>query len=332
LVPLESLGITGPTTNNDESSLSREYQQSAISREDDGSYTAKFPWKDKHPALPSNFSICQKRTRSTVQRLSRSLELLQTYGTIINDQLEKRFIEKIPDSTPTSNSHYIPHHPVRKISSIKPIRIVYDCSCRQSQNQTSLNDCLHAGPPLLNDMTAILLRFRTYNYGIATDIENAFHHLHLHECDRDFTRFLWLSDPNDPDSPFDTYRFKAVPFGTTSSPFMLNATLQKHLERFSTPVAHDMKDNMYVDNILSGADTELNASKYYDESRSIITEAKFNLRSGPQIVRHFNRKQLKMEQLTQLQKLISMFLAYDGTHPLIPFILQPRNPYLTATN
>jgi hypothetical protein len=189
--------------------------------------------------------------------------LLQTYGTIINDQLEKGFIEKIPDPTPTSNSHYIPHHPVRKISFTTPIRIVYDCSCRQSQNQTSLNDCLQAGPPLLNDMTAILLRFRTYNYGIATDIEKAFHHLHLHECDRDFTRFLWLSDPNDPDSPFDTYRFKAVPFGTHSSPFMLNATRQKHLERFSTPVAGDMKDNMYVDNILSGADIELNASQYY---------------------------------------------------------------------
>jgi hypothetical protein len=60
-----------------------------------------------------------------------------------------------------------------------------------------------------------------------------------------------LSDANDPDSPFDTYRFKAVPFGITSSAFMLNATLQKHLE-----------ENMYVDNILSGADTELNASQY----------------------------------------------------------------------
>jgi hypothetical protein len=52
-----------------------------------------------------------------------------------------------------------------------------------------------------------------------------------------------------------------------------------HSCTFSTPVARDMKDNMYVDNILSGADTELNASQYYDESRSIMTEAKFNLRS-----------------------------------------------------
>jgi hypothetical protein len=80
------------------------------------------------PALPFNFSIFQRRTRSTVQRLSRSPKLLQTYVTFINDQLEKGFIEKIPDPTPTSNSHYIPHHPVRKISFTTPIRVVYDCS------------------------------------------------------------------------------------------------------------------------------------------------------------------------------------------------------------
>ena len=41
---------------------------------------------------------------------------------------------------------------------------------------------------------------------------------------------------------------------------MLNATLQKHLQQFSTPVAQDMKESMYVDNILSGSDTELKSS------------------------------------------------------------------------
>lgn len=48
---LESLGITQPTSINDKSNLSRKYQQSAISLEDDGSYTAKFPWKDDHPRI-----------------------------------------------------------------------------------------------------------------------------------------------------------------------------------------------------------------------------------------------------------------------------------------
>ena len=77
-------------------------------------------------------------------------------------------------------------------------------------------------------MLAILFRFRTHKYGVATDIEKAFHRLNLHAEDKDFTRFLWLSDPTNPDSPSITNRFTAVPFGTTSSPFMLNY----HLEHF----------------------------------------------------------------------------------------------------
>ena len=128
-------------------------------------------------------------------------------------------------------------------------------------------------------MLAILLRFRTHKYGIVTDIEKAFHHLNLHVEDREYTRFLWLSDPTDLDSPFITYRFTAVPFGTTSSPFMLNATIQYHLEHFNSPVSLDMKKNMYVDNVISGADTEKSAVNYYHEGRTIMNDAKFNLRS-----------------------------------------------------
>ena len=97
--------------------------------------------------------------------------------------------------------------------------------------------------------------------------------------DRDCTRFLWLSDSTDPDSPFITYRFTAVFFGTTSSPFMLNATIQYRLEHFNSPVSLDMKKNMYVDNMISGADTEKSAVNYYHEGRTITNDAKFNLRS-----------------------------------------------------
>ncbi|XP_052761664.1 uncharacterized protein LOC128204293 [Mya arenaria] len=53
------------------------------------------------------------------------------------------------------------------------------------------------------------------------------------EKDRNVTRFLWLSDPSDPDSPLTTYRFKAVLFGATCSPFILCATIIKHLENNS---------------------------------------------------------------------------------------------------
>ena len=60
---------------------------------------------------------------------------------------------------------------------------------------------------------------------------------------------------------------------------MLNATLQCHLNTFNTPIAHDMKRNLYVDNIISGCDTEEQVIHYYKEARAIMNQAKFNLRS-----------------------------------------------------
>ena len=70
------------------------YMESSITRRPDGALCLKFPWKEDHPSLPSNFSICAKRTRSLAQRLTKSPELLQMYGQIIADQERKGFIEK----------------------------------------------------------------------------------------------------------------------------------------------------------------------------------------------------------------------------------------------
>ena len=60
---------------------------------------------------------------------------------------------------------------------------------------------------------------------------------------------------------------------------MLNATLHHHLTNYSTPVAEDMKENIYVDNVISGCNEEKDAVDYYVEAQSIMNEAHFNLRS-----------------------------------------------------
>ncbi|VDI32751.1 Hypothetical predicted protein, partial [Mytilus galloprovincialis] len=92
----------------------------------------------------------------------------------------------------------------------------------------NLNDCLMPIPPVLNDLTKILMRFRLNKIGVSTDIEKAFLHVGLDNSDRDVRRFLWLSDPNDKTSQLLTYRFKSASFGATCSPFILNVALLKH--------------------------------------------------------------------------------------------------------
>ncbi|VDI25885.1 Hypothetical predicted protein [Mytilus galloprovincialis] len=189
-------------------------------------YIAKLPWKAEHPPLPTNKAVAFRRTESEPK-------LLLKYGEIIDEQEKRGFIERVDNEEINQNIklHYIPHHPVKKKDSVTtpPIRIVYDCSCKQTPDSASLNDCLLNVPPKLNEVTAILLRFRLNKYAVSTDIEKAFLNVGLDIEDRDVTRFFWLSKPTDPNSDLTTYRFKSVLFGATCSPFILNAVLSKHL-------------------------------------------------------------------------------------------------------
>ena len=70
-----------------------------------------------------------------------------------------------------------------------------------------------------------------------------------------------------------------MPFGATSSPLMLNAVLQYHLRQYNIAVSSDMLSILYVDNIISGCDTEQAAVNYYHAARAIMCEAQLNLRS-----------------------------------------------------
>jgi len=244
-------------------------------------YIARFPWKPEHPELPSNEMIARRRTYNVVNRLAKEPEMLKLYGDIIRDQEKRGFIEKIESSDDHSNNriHYIPHHPVRKESSTTPIRIVYDCSCRQNSESPSLNDCLSSAPPQLNDLTNILTRFRLGKYAITTDIEKAFLQIGLAEEDRDATRFFWLSDPTEPKSKLDIYRFKVILFGATCSPFILNATLLKHLYLNPSTTSKILQRDLYVDNVLTSVDTEDTAVIFFTDSRKLLKEGGFNLRT-----------------------------------------------------
>ena len=255
----------------------QQYLQNNVTVQPNGTYSLKFPWKTNHPPLPTNYTICARRTRSMANRLAKT-HLLQVYNSIIEEQESRGFIERVSGNMSTS-VHYIPHHPVRKESLTTPIRIVYDCSCKQSPDLPSLNDCLNPGPPFLNDLCAILIRFRLHNIAFSSDIEKAFLHVHLDKADRNFTRFLWLSNPADPHSPFVTFRFKVVLFGATCSPFMLNAAITYHLEQNESMTSTDLIRNLYVDNVVSGCHSEEAAVDYFIQSRSILGKANFNLRS-----------------------------------------------------
>ena len=89
---------------------------------------------------------------------------MMKYNEQLLEQLRLGFIEKVNDLIQHEGIlHYMPHFPVfKKDSATTKMRIVYDASARMSTKALSLNDCLHTGPNLMQDLTGILLKFRTH--------------------------------------------------------------------------------------------------------------------------------------------------------------------------
>ena len=73
-------------------------------------------------------------------------------------------------------------------------------------------------------------------------------------------------------------RFVRVPFGNRSSPFLLNATIRHHLSTFPpTRVINELRDNLYVDDLLSGADSEAEACSMLSEASQVMRKASMPL-------------------------------------------------------
>ena len=92
----------------------------------------------------------------------------------------------------------------------------------------------------------------------------------IDQHDRDVLRFLWIDDTNTckADPEVQVYRFTRVVFGVSSSPFLLNATIQYHLESFlegNETVIRHLLNSTYVDDIITGADTEEEAFNLYTQ-------------------------------------------------------------------
>ena len=135
---------------------------------------------------------------------------------------------------------------------------MYDASAKARKESNSLNDCLYRGPVLLNDLCGKLMRFRLHNIAILADIEKAFLQIGLQPGQRNVTRFLWLKDYqtlSTDKANKQEYRFCRVPFGVISSPFLLGATIESHLDSCENELANKLKRDIYVDNLITGTST-----------------------------------------------------------------------------
>ena len=116
---------------------------------------------------------------------------------------------------------------------------------------------------------------------LSADTEKAFLQISVTKKDRDSLRFLWLDDASKSEPAMVTYCFKQVLFGVTSSPFLLNATLQYHLYKFRSTypkTVQKLLQSLYVDDVAPGSETQADSYQLYKEARTIPKEVGFKQR------------------------------------------------------
>lgn len=82
-----------------------------ISIHKNGRYEVRLPWLEKHPTLPSNYLIAQKRLRNNLRKLKEN-NLLKEYGTIFKEWLQLDIIELRKSDefcNNTQSGHFLPH-------------------------------------------------------------------------------------------------------------------------------------------------------------------------------------------------------------------------------
>uniref|UniRef100_A0A8D8XYX2 Integrase catalytic domain-containing protein n=1 Tax=Cacopsylla melanoneura TaxID=428564 RepID=A0A8D8XYX2_9HEMI len=244
-------------------------------------YYVSFPWRDKSKSdLQNNFGLALGRLNSLVKR-HKNDGILDACKNTFDEQLRLGILENVKDSIP-HGSHYLPYHAViRKESEHTKVRFVMDASCRQNKTKHSLNELLYRGPVLLENLCSILIRFRFHRYGVIADLEKAFLNIGLNEEDRDFTRILWVKDPGLPATGDNLLilRHTRIPFGVTCSPFLLMGVINHHLSNYpGNETAEKLKHNLYVDNFVSGVDTEGELGELVCHSRELFSKGSLNLR------------------------------------------------------
>jgi len=80
------------------------------------------------------------------------------------------------------------------------------------------------------------------------------------------------------DSP--TVRKLRVVYGVSASPFLLNATINHHLQKYCSEypaLVNTLMKSIYVDDVTYGADGEDNAYTLYSLSKKVFADGGFNL-------------------------------------------------------
>ena len=219
----------------------------------DGRFEVSLPFLTNPPELGSSRLIAEKQLLRTEQRMNKNTELAQQYRAFMTEYDNLGHMSCIgPVTSHYSGQNLLTHFPIlREESQTTKFRIVFNGSA-STANSISLNDCLHVGPCLLNDLPAILCRWRFHKFVLKCDVAKMFRQIRVNPTDRKWQCILWRHFSNE---PIQLYELNTVTYGIRASPFLANRVVrQLSLEASSDfPEASKVLEKEdYVDDVFLG--------------------------------------------------------------------------------
>ncbi|XP_068993220.1 uncharacterized protein [Neodiprion pinetum] len=238
----EELPNAPPSLTSDEQICENTYA-TGHSRTPEGRYIVRLPTSSRTMDLSDTQRAAERSLNYTFKRFRHNKGLEQHYHEFMSTYEAMKHMEVAERPKPTSNVCYLPHHGVwRESSTTTPLRVVFNGSCLTHQG-ISLNHFLLKGENLLPALSDVLLRWRTHRFVIAADIEKMYRQILVH-----------------PDA-IRTIRQLA------------------HDEQANFPLgASTLQRDIYVDDILIGADNQTQLLSLQKELREICMAGGFPLK------------------------------------------------------
>ncbi len=233
-------------------------------------YQAACTWAPGKARPPLNYQQAYTRLTSLeASKYFKDLNLKKHYAAVFDSWEKDAFIRQVPYPSPEV-AYLLPHFPILKDSPTTPVRPVMDC-------KVGLNGFLLSGPNLLNDMVAVLLRFRSGLYAYSGDIKQMFLRILLAPEDRPFHCFLWRSDRAlEP----TVYQFQVHVFGNKGSPCVAVFVVKEHAAKFKETfpeAAETLTHSTLIDDILDSVDTQQEAVTQLANIQHILAQADMKL-------------------------------------------------------
>ncbi|XP_055527649.1 uncharacterized protein LOC129720225 [Wyeomyia smithii] len=267
------------STYSPEESACKDLFARTTTRDEDGKYVVTLPIKDYLlKQLGESKSIALKRFLGLEERFELKPEWKAQYKDFIDEYLKLGHMRPTTEEAEPSPAYYLPHHAVIKPDSLTTkLRVVYDASCKTSTG-ISLNDALMVGPVVQEDLLSISIRFRFHRIAVVADVEKMYRMVKVDPHDQHLQRILWR---NTPDEPIGTYELTTVTYGTASAPYLATRCLaQLGSEGAATHqrAAKALKEDFYVDDMLTGADSIEDGKLLIREMRELTDSRGFSLR------------------------------------------------------